>query len=137
MSRPYIRKNNTNYPVGNIPIGFPSYLLGYDNTNSGLSATNPQDAIDEVNRKTLKSAEIEITSQSVSANSAVTIGFPTNDWNNRTCISVVLKSGNSINVWLVGQPVHRPNANTKWVITIANLYNQALTLEGSLIVYYI
>ena len=43
-----INKNGKEYPVGVIPKNFPATNTSYDNSQSGLSADNVQDAIDEV-----------------------------------------------------------------------------------------
>lgn len=43
-----INKNGKEFPVGVIPKNYPSTNIGYDNSQSGLSADNVQGAIDEV-----------------------------------------------------------------------------------------
>ena len=43
-----INKNDKSYPVGVIPKNYPSTNIGYDNSQSGLSATKVQGAIDEI-----------------------------------------------------------------------------------------
>lgn len=45
----YIRKNGVTKKLAVIPQGYPAELIGYDNTSSGLTADEVQDAIDEVN----------------------------------------------------------------------------------------
>ena len=45
----YIDENGNINKVGCIPNGYPATNIGYNNSQSGLSADNVQEAIDEVN----------------------------------------------------------------------------------------
>lgn len=59
----YTRKGNQTYREGSMPLHYPSDRVTYDNTESGLSATDTQGAIDEIVSEGKWSALITLNSK--------------------------------------------------------------------------
>lgn len=61
-----VNKNGKEFPVGVIPKNYPASNIGYNNSQSGLSADNVQGAIDELvnNVENITIKQVELTTSS-------------------------------------------------------------------------
>lgn len=69
------KMDGTVYMITDDTGGWEAENASYDNTTSGLTATNVQDALDEINSKTLSRVEYTIAFKSSSSTAAVNTGI--------------------------------------------------------------
>lgn len=98
-----INKNGTKHKIGIImPAFFPASRITYDNTTSGLSATDAQGAIDELDSKTMKS---EVVSGTTDSDGNITLNSSTWTTSSRIILHapsanfIITPFVNSSNVW--------------------------------------
>ena len=125
-------KNGVQYITGFIPDNFPLRKCKYNNTSSGLSATNGQEAIDEVNRSLdlfstykLDVWETYIGSSGFSLSDGEVIGGRTFNLTKPIIFIFTVSDGNLVNFYLI-----RRGSSVFNVISLIN-QDSSVTLTAS------
>lgn len=105
----------------------------YANSVSGLSATDVQDAIDEIvsNTRRLKYDEDTIAATTVGANSIINFTHA----QGKFYLACALVLDVNTNIWLVGNPYFR-TINGNWTVTVLNTAASSMSIEGKIRWYY-